>query len=1114
MSFGLGIGDFLAVIKLAEKIRKRFNEAPSQFNAISDEVRSLSHVLHDCEVDLSIEELSDKQKKNLLEIEESCYSVLLEIEKTIARYSQLEDNQNSKIDKAKRVWRRLKWEPADISDLRSRVTSTVVILNAFIGGVTQSNVSKLVQHQQSQEDREILDWLSSEAYATQQSDHISRRQEGTGEWLLESPEFQAWISTPKATLFCPGIPGAGKTIMAAAVIEELNDLHGNNSDVGIAYFYCNYHRPDEEKPANLLASLLRQLAQGQSTLPDSLKTLHDQHRRTGTRPTLAEISKALNSVASRLSQLFIVLDALDECEISPLSRDKVLDVIFDLQSKYNLNILATSRFLPDIVERFTGKPSREISASSHDVKRYLEENVASLPRCVLTNPELQKEIITGIIATVDGMFLLAKLYLDSLIGKKSPKAIRTALAKLSKGSDAYEAAYNGAMERIQGQHPEQKNTALEVLSWITCAKRQLTTIELQTALAVEIGESEFDCDNMPDLADMVSVCAGLVTVDEQGGIVRLVHYTTQEYFTRTWQRWFPDAHVQLSRVCITYLSFDEFAASHLPSEEDKRFNVSDVFEARFDWKDHALYPYAARNWHTHDWVRAMGENKLPGFVVNQRKLVTYSSWFHTEGPHGIGGSHGCDASKRTTGLHLAAKLGLEEMARQLQQSIPIDFQDSLGRTSLSYAAEYGHESVAKLLIEKDADIEFRGAESNRTALEWASLYGHGNVVSLLLEHGVNVGGLDCWSRTPLSSAVDNGNETVVRLLLDHGIDPNYAHPETGMVPLSYAAWNGHEALVRVLLEKGADAEPRSPTAGRTPLLWAAKYNHVPVVKLLHENGADIDSRSQRVGLNALSYAAKNGYEALARLLLKNGVDPNSADNAGRTPLSWAAQNKHSEEKKFVCLGHRPDLDDAHNEDGTPKHRGEKNFVCLGYRPDLYDAHNEDGTPKHQVSERRSGEEVARILLEQGADPDSTDKAGRTPLSWAAQKGNEPMIQLLLENGADPNLGDNDGRTPLAWAAEREREETVKILLENGANLNSMDNYGQTPLSWAEKSRPYWSTEIPTAVVKNLLEYGADPNLATGFKYSEFIRSAKSINAYEWDACSTKSNCTESDFDMC
>jgi hypothetical protein len=58
---------------------------------------------------------------------------------------------------------------------------------------------------------------------------------------------------------------------------------------------------------------------------------------------------------------------------------------------------------------------------------------------------------------------------------------------------------------------------------------------------VEAGESELDEDNLPQIEDMVSVCAGLVTVDEESGIIRLVHYTTQEYFQRTQKIWFPDA---------------------------------------------------------------------------------------------------------------------------------------------------------------------------------------------------------------------------------------------------------------------------------------------------------------------------------------------------------------------------------------------------------------------------------------------------------------------------------------------------------------------------------------------------------------------------------------------
>jgi hypothetical protein len=93
-------------------------------------------------------------------------------------------------------------------------------------------------------------------------------------------------------------------------------------------------------------------------------------------------------------------------------------------------------------------------------------------------------------------FLLAQLHLDSLIGKRAPKAIRTTLQKLPTGSDAYDHAYKDAMERIGGQVKDQEELAKQVLSWITCAKRPLTTSELQHALAVEVGESALDEENL------------------------------------------------------------------------------------------------------------------------------------------------------------------------------------------------------------------------------------------------------------------------------------------------------------------------------------------------------------------------------------------------------------------------------------------------------------------------------------------------------------------------------------------------------------------------------------------------------------------------------------------
>jgi hypothetical protein len=109
------------------------------------------------------------------------------------------------------------------------------------------------------------------------------------------------------------------------------------------------------------------------------------------------------------------------------------------------------------------------------------------------------------------------------------------------------------MERINGQIKEREELAEQVLSWITCAKSPLATTELQHALGVEVGEPKLDADNFSQIEDIVSVCTGLVTIDEESGIIRLVHYTTQEYFERTQSQWFPDAQTNMNITCVTYL---------------------------------------------------------------------------------------------------------------------------------------------------------------------------------------------------------------------------------------------------------------------------------------------------------------------------------------------------------------------------------------------------------------------------------------------------------------------------------------------------------------------------------------------------------------------------------
>ena len=274
-------------------------------------------------------------------------------------------------------------------------------------------MDRLHERQDNRESREehqaILDWLTPIDYITQQSDFISRRQAGTGQWLLDSAEFQNWIGIEKKTLFCPGIPGAGKTILTAIVIDDLITRFANDPTIGIAYIYCNFRRQDEQKTSNLITSLLKQLTQGLSSLPDSVKSLYNSHKDKRTRPLFDDILRTLQSVASIYSRIFIIVDALDECQVSNGCRMRFLSEMFSLQAKCQASIFATSRFIPEIDEKFKESIRLEIRASKQDVQRYLDGHMLQLPGCVLRNSKLQDEIKAEIINAVNGMYVTPQI---------------------------------------------------------------------------------------------------------------------------------------------------------------------------------------------------------------------------------------------------------------------------------------------------------------------------------------------------------------------------------------------------------------------------------------------------------------------------------------------------------------------------------------------------------------------------------------------------------------------------------------------------------------------------------------------------------------------------------
>ena len=303
------------------------------------------------------------------------------------------------------MWKRLNWKQADIDELRNRIGINISFLNAFNGRVTRDNVAKLVQYQNDQSRQTILDWITLVDYAAQQSDSIGRRQEGTGQWLLDSPKFQAWLNTDNQTLFCPGIPGAGKTILTSIVVEELTTRFYNNKSIGIAYLYCNFRRHHEQKVRDLLTSLLKQLIQCQSSLPDSIKSLYDSYRDKRTRPSFDEILRALQSIVTMYSRVFIIIDALDECQVTHGCQETFLSELFSLQAKCGANLFVTSRFIPDITSKFQGSVSLEIRASEDDVRRYVDGHISHLPSFVRRSLDLQEEVKTYVVEAVDGMYV-------------------------------------------------------------------------------------------------------------------------------------------------------------------------------------------------------------------------------------------------------------------------------------------------------------------------------------------------------------------------------------------------------------------------------------------------------------------------------------------------------------------------------------------------------------------------------------------------------------------------------------------------------------------------------------------------------------------------------------
>ncbi|MCJ1468158.1 hypothetical protein MMC07_006786 [Pseudocyphellaria aurata] len=907
----------------------------------------------------------------------------------------------------------------------------------------KSGLDAIRQHQDHAVHEQLMGWISTTDFPAQQSDLIACRQEGTGQWFLDAPEFTRWLHGPNVTLCCPGSPGAGKTMITAIVIDHLLQAVGSGGDIGVAYVYFNYKAQVNQNASSLLAAILKQLVQSRPSLAEPIEHLHMQHADRGTKPSLEEIFGALQTVLANHSIVYIAIDALDECPNRDGTRRQFLAKLRDLQGKnrIDLRLVVTSRFIPDILADFSAALTLEVRASDEDVKRFVAGQTDRLPGCIRRDKILQGMVQDKIVQAVDGMFVLARLHIDSLLDKRTRKIVQRTLESLSRGFEALNKAYDDAIERIKGQRPGDSALATNVLSWIIHARRPLTTEELCHALAVLPDDEELDLDNLHDVEDIVSVCAGLVTVDEESNIVRLVHYTAQEYFEQIQEEWNLGADLKIASTCLTYLSFHVFRDGNCSTEKD--------FKSRL--VHNPFLDYAARHWGSHALTVQEEVRELACSFLQRSNSVCCAmqvASIPANAYHNYLSNEQCNYihffPNTAIGLHLTAQFGLlclsEELLSRSERDVigSIESKTDYGATPLELAAEHGHGAVVNLLMDKIAEVNVQGGDF-AGALYKASVKGHVAVVKLLLEKSpdANMQG-EAYSNA-LDAAAGEGHKQTVILLLNHGVEVNAGKACDNA--LCAASERGHEEIVKLLLDKAADVNAPTGPYGNA-LYMSSLCGHEQIVKLLLDKGADVNARGGEKG-NALQAASAGGYLQIVKLLLNRGAEVNARDGLYGYSVDAASHWGHEQVLKLL-------LDNG--AEVTPLSQYNGNAI--------------------QAASLYGYEQIVKLLLEKGADVNWKDEEYGNALHAASAGGHEQIVKLLLEKGAKVNMPGGPYGNALNAASAGGHQQIVKLLLDDGAEINARaHNHGNALEAASERGHE--------KIVKLLLEKGAKVDMEGG-----------------------------------